>query len=98
MEPKFKDGETVQLRDKSRARNPHMKKGLLYLVRLEDGYTFKRYNTRPATKKEIEKGISYTSIDGTPKVKILESLNPAHPEIIITDNSDWVAWYEEAKD
>jgi hypothetical protein len=68
-----------------------MKKGLIYLVEYDGGYTVKRYNTRSATAEEkgeewVERG----------KVKVLESINPDFAEIIIKQPLEWVAWMDKA--
>ena len=46
MDPKFADGDTVEMLPKRFSRSPFMKKGLIYLVEYDGGYTVKRYNTR----------------------------------------------------
>lgn len=92
MSPKFEDGDIIEMRHKKDSRNPYMKKGLIYLVQYDDGYTVKRYNTRKATKEE--KGEEWVE---NGRVKILESINPEHPEIIITQPLEWIAWYDEQK-
>lgn len=90
MEPKLHDGEVITMRHKRVSRNPWMKKGLIYLVQYDGGYTVKRYNTRPARAEE--KGEEWA--EGG-KVKVLQALNPSFPEIIIKAPVEWVAWLEE---
>ena len=89
MEPQLHDGEVITMRHKRASRSPWMKKGLIYLVEYDGGYTVKRYNTRRAHAEEI--GQDWTE-DG--KVKVLESLNPEFPEIIIKQPVEWVAWLD----
>ena len=89
MIPRLNDGDVVPMRHKQTSRNPYMKKGLIYLVEYDGGFAVKRYNTRPAKADErgeewVEKG----------KVKVLESINPDFPEIIIKQPIEWVAWLE----
>lgn len=90
MEPKLHDGDVITMRHKRVSRNPWMKKGLIYLVQYDGGYTVKRYNTRPARAEE--KGEEWA--EGG-KVKVLQALNPSFPEIIIKEPVEWVAWLEE---
>jgi hypothetical protein len=90
MSPRLNDGDVVAMRHKKISRSPHMKKGLIYLVEYDGGYTVKRYNTRKPTPDEqgeewVENG----------KVKTLQSLNPTFPEIIIKQPLDWIAWLDE---
>lgn len=90
MAPLLNDGDVIPMRHKKISRNPFMKKGLIYLVEYDGGYTVKRYNTRPATPEEkgeewVERG----------KVKVLESINPEFPEIIIKQPLEWVAWLDQ---
>lgn len=87
MEPLLHDGDVISMKHKRISRSPFMKKGLIYLVEYDGGFTVKRYNTRPPTPEErdcewVENG----------KVRILESLNPDYPEIIIKAPLDWIAW------
>lgn len=89
MEPRLHDGEVITMRHKRASRSPWMKKGLIYLVEYDGGYTVKRYNTRRAHAEEI--GQDWAE-DG--KVKVLESLNPEFPEIIIKQPVEWVAWLD----
>ncbi|MES2995888.1 MAG: S24 family peptidase [Verrucomicrobiota bacterium] len=89
MVPLMHDGEVIAMRHKRAARNPYMKKGLIYLVEYDGGYTVKRYNTRPAKPEEqgqewVERG----------RVKVLESINPDFPEIVIKQAVEWVAWFD----
>lgn len=90
MSPKLSDGEVVLMRHRKDSRSPFMKKGLIYLVEYGGGYTVKRYNTRKATTDE--KGSEWAE---NGKVKILESINPDFPEIIIKQELNWVAWLDE---
>jgi hypothetical protein len=89
MSPKLNDGDVIAMRHKKASRNPFMKKGLIYLVEYDGGFTVKRYNTRPARAEE--KGEDWVE---NGKVKVLESLNPAYPEIIVKDALEWVAWLD----
>lgn len=89
MSPLLNDGDVIPMRHKKSSRNPFMKKGLIYLVAYDDGYTVKPYNTRPAPPEEkgeewVERG----------KIKVLESTNPDFPEIIIKQPLEWVAWLD----
>lgn len=90
MDPLLADGQVVPMRLKKSARNPFMKKGLIYLVEYDGGYSVKRYNTRKAT--EEEKGEEWVE---NGKVKVLESVNPTFPEIVIKQPLDWVAWLDQ---
>ena len=95
MVPLLNDGDVISMHHKRAARSPFMKKGLIYLVQIDGGYTVKRYNTRLATEAEIESGISYVSkADGKTKVHVLQSINPDFPEIVINSAAEWVAWIE----
>ncbi len=89
MSPKIKDGDVVPMKHKRASRNPFMKKGLIYLVEYDGGYTVKRYNTRPAKPEEI--GEEWVE---NGKVKVLESINQDYPEIIIKQSVEWAAWLE----
>jgi len=91
MSPKLNDGDVIAMKHKRISRNPFMKKCLIYLVEYDGGFTVKRYNTRPARPDEmgeewVEKG----------KVKVLQSINPDFPEIIIKQPVEWVAWLDKA--
>ena len=93
MSPMFADGEVISMKHKRASRTPHVAKGKIYLFAYDGGYTVKKYNTRAATQDEIEAGISYVSAkDKKPKVRVLESLNPEFPEIVLKDEAEWVAW------
>lgn len=95
MIPLLNDDDVISMHHKRAARSQYMKKGLIYLVALPEGYAVKRYNTRLATSKEIKGGVSYVSKqDGKRKVHVLESFNPDFPEILITDQAEWIAWIE----
>lgn len=98
MVPLFNDGEVIPMRHKRAARNKFMKKGLIYLVEYDGGYTVKEYNTRLATPEEIADGISYISKeDDKHKVRILKSRNPEYPEIVIKTDAEWIAWFDPKK-
>lgn len=91
MVPLLNDGDVIAMKHRKASRNPYMKKGLIYLVQYDGGYTVKRYNSRPATADEsgeewVEAG----------RVKVLESINPEFPEIIIKQPMEWIAWLEQA--
>lgn len=95
MDPLFSDGDIVTGLLKHACRSRAWKRGYVYLVSYEGGLTVKRYNTRLATPEEIEAGISYVSPrDHKAKVRILESVNPAFPEIVIKSDVDWIAWID----
>ncbi len=99
MHPLLNDQQIVSMHHKRAARSPFMKKGLIYLVEYDGGYTVKRYNTRLATAEEIGSEISYVSrADGKTKVHVLQSINPDFPEIVIKDAAEWVAWLDPKKD
>lgn len=89
MSPLINDGDVIPMKHKRASRNPFMKKGLIYLVAYDGGYTVKRYNTRPA--KPDEKGEEWVEKG---KVKVLESINPDFPEIVIKQPLEWVAWLD----
>ncbi|WP_309382055.1 LexA family transcriptional regulator [Cerasicoccus frondis] len=96
MEPMIEDGSIVVVKQAKALKNPMPKKGLIYCFVLNDERTLKRYNTRPATQEEIEEGKSYTSPrGGAPRVKVLESINPKYPEIVLTegDEPQMCGWY-----
>lgn len=96
MEPEIKDGSIVIIMDREKLKRPMLKKGFIYTFTIDGQATLKRYNTRKATKKEIEAGKSYVSeVDGQTKVKVLESLNPAYPEIVLCpeDEPQMTGWY-----
>lgn len=90
MFPMLNDGDVIAMKHKRISRNPYMKKGLIYLVNYDGGYTVKRYNTRPAIAEE--KGEEWVEAG---KVKVLESVNPEFPEIIIKQPLEWVAWLQK---
>lgn len=90
MVPLLNDGDVVPMKLKKVSRNPFMKKGLIYLVEYDGGYTVKRYNTRPA--KPDEKGEEWVE---NGRVKVLESLNPDYSEIIIKQPLEWIAWLDQ---
>lgn len=98
MAPTYPDGSTVILRERGSLKRPLLKNGEIYLFILPTGErTLKIYNSRKAQPSEIESGISYVSTrDGKTKVHILASINPAHPEIIVDGDLDWIAWLDQA--
>ena len=87
MEPDLHDGDVIPMRHKRASRNPFMKKGLIYLIEYDGGYTVKRYNTRPAAPEEKDEEWVKNG-----KVKVLESINPDYPEIVIKQQIEWIAW------
>lgn len=89
MSPLFEDGDVIAMKHRRASRSPFMKKGLVYLVAYDGGYTIKRYNTRPATAEEA--GEEWATGG---KVKVLESVNPSYPEIIIRQELEWLAWHD----
>jgi transcriptional regulator with XRE-family HTH domain len=91
MEPMFSDDDIVTFRHKDWSRSPFMKKGVIYLVRYNDGYLIKRYNTRDP--KPEEEGAEY--LTNTGRVGVLESLNQSFPDIDITGPFEWEGWYDE---
>lgn len=91
MEPEFQDEDIVTFRHKDWSRSPFMKKGLIYLVRYNDGYLIKRYKTRQPNPGE--ENAEYLTNSGT--VGVLESLNPEFPDIDITGPFDWEGWYDQ---
>jgi hypothetical protein len=96
MAPKYPDGSTVILRDRASLKRPVLKNGEIFLFTVRGEKTLKIYGSRKATKEEIDAGISYQSTkDGKPKVRILRSINPAFPEIVIDGDSDWIGWLDE---
>lgn len=92
MEPKFKNGSRVVLRSRPTLRRPFLKKGDIYLFSVGGQNLLKVYNSRKATAEEIESGISYKSPDGSQKVRLLKSLNPAHKDIVAAEDVDWIGW------
>lgn len=90
MTPLLNDGDVIPMKHKRASRNPFMKKGLIYLVEYDDGYTVKRYNTRPA--RPAEKHEDWVD---NGKVKVLQSLNSDFSEIIIKQEVEWIAWYDK---
>ncbi len=89
MVPLLNDGDVIEMKHRKASRNPFMKKGLIYLVEYDGGYTVKRYNTRPARPDEA--GEEWVEAG---RVKLLESVNPEFPEIIIKQPVEWIAWME----
>ncbi|GAA5120411.1 LexA family transcriptional regulator [Luteolibacter yonseiensis] len=96
MSPRYPDGTTLILRERDSLKKPVLKKGEIYLFDLDGEKTLKIYGSRPATKKEIATGHTYTSpADGKTKVRILKSLNPHYPEIPVTDDITWLGWLDK---
>lgn len=88
----FNDDDVVTFRTKKASRSIFMKKGLVYLVEYQGNLMVKEYNTRKPTSDE--QGAEYIQ-DGS--VKVLRSHNPdksLFPEIIITQEIEWLAWYD----
>ncbi|MEO0797409.1 MAG: LexA family transcriptional regulator [Verrucomicrobiota bacterium] len=94
MEPMIDDGQIVIVRTLESLNNPNVKKGEIYCFQVKGERTLKRYNTRPATQEEIDTGLSYTSPRGTQRVKILESINPDYPEIVLREGDEMLGWYD----
>ncbi|MEO0797322.1 MAG: S24 family peptidase, partial [Verrucomicrobiota bacterium] len=97
MAPKIDDGEIVLIRKPESLNNPNVKKGEIYCFLVKGERTLKRYNTRLATQSEIDEGLSYTSPrGGAPRIKVLESINPAYPEILLSEGDEMLGWYDPA--
>lgn len=97
MEPKYRNKSIVILREKNTLDSPFPKKGQIYLFVQNGERTLKIYDTRLATKEEIENELSYVSkADGKTKVKILRSINPDHPEILAKEPIEWLGWLDPA--
>lgn len=99
MHPVIPNGATSLIMGRELWKNPHLKKGQIYTFTINGEQTIKRYNTRPATPNEIERELPYiylSSENNKPSVKILESINPDFPEIII-ENGDVepTGWFEK---
>lgn len=95
MEPKIKDGSTILVKKPEILNNPYMKKGLIYAVQVGNQCTLKVYNTRPATEEEIAEEAEYIyTIKGYQRVKVLESINPKYPEIILQEETKMIGWYD----
>jgi hypothetical protein len=98
MMPLLNDGDVIAMKHKRASSTPFVAKGNIYLFAYDGGYTVKRYNTRPATQEEIDAGIAYISpSDKKHKVRILQSLNPDFPEIVLKEEADWIAWLPAKK-
>lgn len=96
MAPRFPDGSIVILRERASLKRPVLKTGEIYLFHVGGEKTLKTYTSRKATAAEIEAGISYRSTkDGEPKVRLLKSINPAYPEIVVTEDVDWIGWLDK---
>lgn len=98
MHPVIPNGSISLIMGRKLWKNPHLKKGQIYTFSVNGEQTIKRYNTRPATPNEIKRGESYiyaSTTTGKPSVKVLESINPDFPEIII-ENGDIepTGWFE----
>jgi SOS-response transcriptional repressor LexA len=97
MAPRYPDGRIVILRERASLKRPTLKKGEIYLFDLSGEKTLKVYGTRYATPEEIEAGITYTSqTEGTQKVILLKSLNPAYPDIVAGESVTWLGWLDKA--
>jgi len=93
MLPLLNDGDIIEMKHKRASRSQHVAKGKIYLFAYDGGFTVKRYNTRLATHAEIEAGISYISpASKAHKVRVLQSVNPDFPEIVLKDEAEWFAW------
>jgi hypothetical protein len=93
MLPLLNDGDIIEMKHKRASRSQHVAKGKIYLFAYDGGFTVKRYGTRPATQDEIDAGISYISpASKSPKVRVLQSVNPDFPEIVLKDEAEWFAW------
>lgn len=96
MEPRFKDGSIVILRERDSLKKPIIKRGEVYLFDVSGEKTLKIYESRIATTDEIESGITYVSPrDGKTKVRVLRSINPDYSEIVITDDVKWIGWLDK---
>ncbi|GAA5117017.1 hypothetical protein JIN84_18050 [Luteolibacter yonseiensis] len=96
MSPKYPDCSIVVLRERNSLKKPVLKKGEIYLFDINGEKTLKIYASRVAKKKEIEQGHSYVSqADGKTKVRILKALNPAFPEIVVTEELTWLGWLDK---
>jgi hypothetical protein len=98
MMPLLNDGDVIAMKHKRASSTPFVAKGKIYLIAYDGGYTVKRYNTRKATQEEIDAGIAYISpSDKKHKVRILQSLNPDFPDIVLKEEADWIAWLPAKK-
>jgi hypothetical protein len=97
MEPDIVDGSVIIMSSTSILRSPYPKKGLIYDFMLNGERALKRYNTRVATDEEVNKGLHYES-RGAYRVKVLESINPDYPEIVMNpaDDIKLLGWYNPA--
>ena len=85
MHPTIKNGESSLFMARTLWNNPNLKKGDIYSFIVSGEKTIKRYNSRLATAQELEDQVEYiytSSETGLPSVRILQSDNPEHPEII----------------
>lgn len=96
MEPTYRDGSIVILREKSALNRPVLKQREVYLFVINGQKTLKVYDSRLASKKEIKDGLSYSSTGGKPKVKVLRSINPEFEEIVLSEDDDieWLGWLD----
>lgn len=95
MSPRFPDGSIVILRDREQLKRPVLKRGEIYLFLIAGEKTLKVYTSRIATESEIAEGITYTSpSDGKTKVRVLRSLNPDYPEIVVRSEVHWLGWLD----
>ena len=53
MMPLLNDGDIIEMRHKRASRNPHMKKGLVYLLEYDGDFAIKEDNIRTATKEKM---------------------------------------------
>ena len=95
MEPTLKNGSVVILRDKDSLKNPTLKKGEVYLFVVDGDKTLKEWQSRFATPAEIKEELTYVSPKtGKHKVPVLRSHNPDYPDIPVTPDTEWLAWYD----
>lgn len=95
MAPRYPDGSTVILRDRATLKRPVLKNGEIYLFSIAGEKTLKTYASRLATKEEIAAGQSYVSTrDGKTKTRVLRSINPEYPEIIVAGEVEWTGWLD----
>ena len=97
MEPGHLNGTTVILRERDSLKKPVLKRGEIYPFDLAGEKTLKLYESRIATEAEIEQGITYASpLDDRTKVRVLRSINPDYPEIVITNEDvQWLGWLDK---
>lgn len=96
MSPNYPDGSIVILRERNSLKRPVLKTGQIYLFDIAGEKTLKLYGSRVATAAEAESGISYLSPkDGKQKVAVLKPINPAFPEIVISEDANWLGWLDK---